>query len=175
MRDLDRIPATVEHALDLGARLREADVQEVKAACGMDGAQALTLAVEQSSRADAWLSGGKLVMISGLSEMAGAPNVGVVWMLASQDVDRMPRCLLHGKREYVKELLEGRDVLMNFVDNRNIKAQRWLIWLGFTMGEPEPFGIEGLPFRPFWLSTQGEMQRPSPGHDLTNRVEVTHV
>lgn len=175
MRELNRIPATVEHAIDLGGRLRECDALEIKAACGLEGKDALVQAVRGSTQADAWLSDGKLVMISGLSDAIDAPTVGVVWMLASPEVDSMPRCLLHGKREYVQELLAGRDLLMNFVDNRNIKAQRWLIWLGFTMGDPEPFGVSGLPFRPFWLSAQGETQRPSPGHDLTNRVEVTYV
>jgi hypothetical protein len=175
MKDLDRVKATMEHALDLGGRLREADAAEVKAACGLGGVQVLTKAMEVSIQTDAWLSEGKLVMMSGISAVPSNERVGAVWMLASPEVDAMPRCLLHGKREYVQELLKGREMLMNFVDNRNTKAQRWLIWLGFTMGEPEPFGIEQLPFRPFWLSAKGETQRPSPGHDLTNRVEVTHV
>jgi hypothetical protein len=175
MKDLDRVKATMEHALDLGGRLREADAAEVKAACGLGGVQALVQAMHVSAQTDAWLDDGKVVAMSGISSTPEAKNIGVIWMLASPELDRMPRCMLRGKRQYVHELLNGREMLMNFVDNRNIKAQRWLIWLGFTMGEPEPFGIEQLPFRPFWLSAKGETQRPSPGHDLTNRVEVTHV
>jgi hypothetical protein len=155
----------MEHAKDLGARLRASDSEEVMAACGMDGVQALTTAISECARADSWFSDGKLVMISGVSSVSDKPEIGVVWMLASDDVDRMPRCLVHGKREYVQELLSGRDLLTNFVDNRNTKAQRWLAWLGFTLGDPVPFGIQNLPFRPFWLSAHGEVLSPSPGLD----------
>jgi hypothetical protein len=48
MRELERVKATMQHAIDLGGRLRESDACEVRAACGLGGVQALTKAMEVS-------------------------------------------------------------------------------------------------------------------------------
>ena len=40
-------------------------------------------------------------------------------------------------------------VLRNVVDARNTVSIRWLVWLGFTIGTPQPMGVRGLPFIPF--------------------------
>ena len=39
--------------------------------------------------------------------------------------------------------------LVNWVDDRNTCAIRWLKWMGFTIHEPEPYGVANLPFRRF--------------------------
>jgi hypothetical protein len=175
MTTLARRPATLGQAYDLGKRLRQADLLEIKASCGMEGTDALVHAVLNAKRADAWLVDEHLVAMSGVSGSLADHGIGVVWMLASAEADRFPKYLLRGQRQYVQELLQGHDMLFNFVDNRNIKAQRWLRWLGFHLGEPTPFGVAQLPFRPFWLHAHGEPECPSPGHDEVNRVEVKHV
>jgi hypothetical protein len=174
--DLQRIDATLAHAKDLGPRLRQADQDEVMAACGMTGEDALILAVAHAKQAHAWILDGELVAISGISGSLIDQNVGVIWMLASDGVDRVPKLLLKGQRQYVRDLLQGHDMLLNFVDNRNIKAQRWLRWLGFQVGDPRPFGAAGLLFRPFLMSAHGEHSpQPSPGCNDSICIEVSHV
>jgi hypothetical protein len=176
MIDLQRIEATIAHAKELGPRLRQADQDEVMAACGMTGEDALILAVAHAKKAHAWILDGELVAVSGISGSLIDENVGVIWMLASDGVDRVPKLLLKGQRQYVRDLLQGHDMLLNFVDNRNIKAQRWLRWLGFQIGDPRPFGAAGLLFRPFLMSAHGEVHlQPSPGGNDSNRIEVYHV
>ena len=176
MSDLRREPATVAHAKDLGRRVRQADQDEVMAACGMTGEDALILAVAHAKRADAWFKGDTLIAISGISGTLIDQSVGVIWMLGSDELDRFPKVLMKGQRQYVRDLLKGHDMLLNFVDNRNIKAQKWLRWLGFHIGEPRPFGAAGLLFRPFILSAHGELH-PQSSPDCTDRtfIEVFHV
>jgi hypothetical protein len=169
---LARREATPGMAFDLGGRLRQADVEEIKAACGLGGQEVLVQAVLKSRQADAWLVNERLVAMSGVSRSLTQAGVGIVWMLASAEADLFPKYLLRGQRDYVQELLQGHDMLFNFVDNRNIKSQRWLKWLGFHLGDPVPFGVAQLPFRPFWINAGGELECPSPGHDINNRVEV---
>lgn len=174
--NLQRTEATLAHAKELGPRLRQADRDEVQAASGMPAEDVLILAVAHAKQAHAWHLDGRLVAISGISGSLIDQAVGVVWMLASDDVESVPKLLLKGQRQYVRDLLQGHDMLMNFVDNRNIKAQRWLRWLGFQLGDPEPFGAAGLLFRPFKMSAHGELhQSPSPGGNDSNRIEVSHV
>ena len=175
MSYLDISPATIEQAIDLGPRLRQADVQEVKAACGMDAADALFEAVKNAKRSDAWCKDGKVIAISGVTDSGVDNATGVVWMLTSDEMEQSPKNFMIDTRGYVQDLLKTYAILFNFVDNRNIKAQRWLKWLGFQLGDPQPFGVDQLPFRPFWISATGELRCPSPGHDEINRVEVHHV
>jgi hypothetical protein len=176
MIDLQRIDATLAHAKDLGPRLRQADRDEVEAGSGMPAEDVLVLAVAHAKKAHAWILDGELVAISGISGSLVDQAVGVIWMLASDGVDRVPKLLLKGQRQYVRDLLQGHDMLLNFVDNRNIKAQRWLRWLGFQVGDPRPFGAAGLLFRPFVMSAHGEIHlQPSPGGNDRNIIEVSHV
>jgi hypothetical protein len=174
--DLQRIDATLAHAKDLGPRLRQADRDEVEAGSGMPAEDVLVLAVAHAKQAHAWVLNGKLIAISGISGSLVDQAVGVIWMLASDEVDQFPRVLVKGQRQYVRDLLRGHDMLLNFVDNRNIKAQRWLRWLGFQIGEPRPFGAAGLLFRPFTMSAHGEIHlQPSPGGNDRTFIEVSHV
>lgn len=176
MSDLRREPATLAHALDLGPRLRKADQDEVIAACGLAAKDALLLAVAHAKQADAWLIGGHLIAISGITGSVATPNAGVIWMLASDEIDQFPKQLMKGRRQYVRDLLKGHDMLFNFVDNRNTKAQKWLQWLGFQLEEPRPFGTAGLLFRPFTMSAHGDVhQQPSPGRNDITFIEVSHV
>ena len=172
---IDQRPATLADAHDLGPRLRKADQLEVKSASGMDACKVLVEAVTGATQADAWSCQGKVLAISGLSRCKWSPRTGVIWMLGCEEMEKFPKEMMRGRRQYVKELLKGHDMLLNFVDNRNTAAQRWLKWLGFSIGEPQPFGVAGLPFRPFWLSAHGDLVCPSPGHDAQNRAEVCHV
>ena len=166
MRELGRVPATLAMAEAMAPRLRKADRDEVLAASGLNAAVALRIAVERSRRSDAWLVDGEPAAIAGVMDCAGAPHIGVVWMLATDVADKFPKRLLLGNREYVSSLLIGYDILLNFVDNRNIKAQKWLQWLGFTLEEPRPHGVAGLPFRQFWMR---KAERSAPRQDAVER------
>lgn len=172
---IDQRPATLADAHDLGPRLRKADRLEVRASSGREACGVLIDAVMAATQADAWSHKGKVLAISGLSPCKGAPHIGVIWMLGCKEMEQFPKEMMRGRREYVKKLLKGHDMLLNFVDNRNTAAQRWLKWLGFSIGEPQPFGVAGLPFRPFWLSAHGDLVCSSPGHDALTRIEVSHV
>lgn len=55
-----------------------------------------------------------------------------------------------------RSLLDDFHIVTNFVDNRNTKAQRWLQWLGFTLGAPQPFGVA----RAIQTLLDGEHRRP---------------
>ena len=150
-----RVPATAEMVLAMAPRIRQADRDEVAAASGMDAGEALLIALMDSTRCDAWLVNDQPVAMAGVVPHPLYPTVGVIWMLATDEAERYPKHLVRGNREYVRSLLDDFHIVTNFVDNRNTKAQRWLQWLGFTLGAPQPFGVAQLPFRPFWMENTG--------------------
>jgi hypothetical protein len=165
MSRITRVDATLAMAEDLGARLRQSDEQELLAAYGYGGAQALVESVQEASVAHAWLVDGRPICMSGVrTQVEDEGRIGVIWMVASDEAESYRKELfMQGKREYVMNMLNDHDVLINFVDNRNTKSHRWLRWLGFSMGDPVPFGHANTDFRPFWLRPHGESSATRQG------------
>jgi hypothetical protein len=145
------VPASRE-AVDAIGKLRECDERELWAALHMDGRKALLMSFEQAERSWAILADGHPVAIFGVSPYPYVRRQGCPWMLANDYISKIWRFVLRKTREYVHvHMMEGFDSLFNFVDVRNEASIRWLRWAGFHVGEPVPFGMEGEPFRPFWL------------------------
>lgn len=71
----------------------------------------------------------------------------VPWSVFTTAIDKHPIRFLKECKTWISRY----DMpMMNVVDERNKKTQKWLKWLGFTLSEPEPFGINGEPFRYYW-------------------------
>jgi hypothetical protein len=58
-------------------------------------------------------------------------------------------------RDWVKHCLEfvGQPI-GNHVHSKNRQSVRWLRWLGFEVGTPEPFGPSAELFNPFWMEVK---------------------
>jgi hypothetical protein len=143
-------PATVEDALALV--LRQADREEVEALTGRDAREALVESVVRSAAAWAGLANGELVCLFGVVPVSLVGVTGIPWLLGSDAVTRYGRPFLRRNRAYLREMLREFPVLRNVVDARNTVSIRWLEWLGFTLGTPQPMGVCGLPFIPFEMS-----------------------
>lgn len=68
----------------------------------------------------------------------------VPWAVFTRAIDRYPLAFLRAARRWVKSV-EG--TLINYVDVRNERAVKWFAWMGFDVGEPEPYGLNGELFR----------------------------
>jgi hypothetical protein len=143
-------PATVEDALALV--LRQADREEVEALTGRDAREALVESDVRSAAAWAGLANGELVCRFGVVPVSLVGVTGIPWLLGSDAVTRYGRPFLRRNRAYLREMLREFPVLRNVVDARNTVSIRWLEWLGFTLGTPQPMGVCGLPFIPFEMS-----------------------
>lgn len=144
-----------EDARALGAVLRRADVAEVRAASGLQPAEALERAFEVSDRA--WsiedASGGIVGAFGrarppaggGFSFRAAAP-----WLLAADGLVAHRRSFLRGARGWLPALEDGVDVLFNVIDARNAEHLRWIDWLGFTrIRLVRDYGVERRAFYEF--------------------------
>lgn len=143
-------PASPSDALWLAPRLREADKAEVRAASGLDPAVALDFAV-RSSRPSLAMMGdqGGCIGLFGAAPTVD-PLAGIVWMLATDDLERHSRQFLRESRPWIGQLHRAYPLLFNFVDARNEIHIRWLRWCGFTfINRHEEFGVERRPFYEF--------------------------
>lgn len=83
--------------------------------------------------------------------LAGAllDDVGHPWLCTTPAIERIKLTFLRCARIEVEMMLEARPHLVNYVDQRYDRAQRFLRALGFTLHDPEPYGPKGELFCKF--------------------------
>ena len=128
---IEIVPATVEHARDLAPRLRQQDKDEVWASGRHDPESALVSSVEVSEVCWTALLDDTPEIMWGAARYPIEGNYGVVWLLSSEEMYRIPGRFLHESEVYVSKMHESFDTLFNYVHAANIKSQRWLLGLGF--------------------------------------------
>ena len=84
-------------------------------------------------------------------QVPGEKNIGVIWMLTTDEIDDNAIAFARFSRPLAKLLLEPYDLTMNYVWNKNKKALRWLQWAGFRVLAPVQYGPFNEPFHPFYM------------------------
>jgi len=131
----------------LAPRLRAADRREIEAALGMDQTVVLRHGVRASDPCHAVVVGGAVVALFGVVPSARSPEIGSVWLLASEAFAAHAFFIVRSSKVWIPKLHERYRVLTNFVDARNEVHIRWLRWCGFVfVRRVERFGVGGLPF-----------------------------
>lgn len=143
--------ATADDALYVGQRLRQRDVDEVRAASGLSPEAALTASLAVSRAAWAVI-GAAPVAVFGVAEVT--PEVGAPWLLATDEFKAHTKYLLRHTEGYLQQMFRWYPQLMNYVDVRNADSLRYLRRAGFVFTAYEPeFGVERRPFLQFMRTT----------------------
>ena len=130
--------------------LRKCDQLEVEASAGKHRvALVLRLAERSSLWARTIFVNDKLTCIFGVSSIDFVQGVGSPWMLATPVFDKHPRAVIERSAGYIPLIQELFPHLINYVDARNVKAIKWLKWLGFDMHPAVPYGFYNMPFHKF--------------------------
>lgn len=140
-------PTIYADLLELAPLLRVGDRCEVIAA-GLTPHKALWRAWRDSTISNVAFVDGDIAAIWG---MAGCPlgNIGRPWLLTSPAIERIPRTFMEISRLEVARMLSMCPVLIGIVDASYWKAVRFLSFLGYSFGEPVPYGPRGVPFLPY--------------------------
>lgn len=147
--DVEFRPALPAHAALLATSLRAADRAEVRASDGLAPQAALERSLALSSEAYAGFVQGELAALFGVRRLSLVSGAGSPWLLTGEAVARHPRAFLKASRGILDVWRRDYVWLGNWVDARNLKAKRWLDWLGFTLHPVRPYGVGRLPFHPF--------------------------
>ncbi len=163
---IEIVKATPDHAHGLAPKLRHSDAKEVMASGGHSPLEALLLSVEYSDSDTCWtaLLDGEPEIMWGAAPYHDAPsgNHGIVWLLSSSEMYKIPGRFLHESAQYVSIMLEKFDSLHNYVDATNIKSQQWLEALGFlACSRDETYGVAQIPFI---LYAKANKSCASPSH-----------
>lgn len=147
------VPAERAHADFIAERARAADVAELWTSSRSTPLDAMLRGMESTVHTFTAVYEGQPACMFGAAPFSILGGMGAAWMIGSSILDR------HGAQkdllrlsEPVVEFMQDQfpNLLYNFVDARNTSAIRWLRWLGFQFSDPIPYGVDGLPFLPFY-------------------------
>jgi hypothetical protein len=142
----------------LMADIRQADWDEIYATTGNDPRWSIEDGVATSVPVLTATVDGELLCIFGISPVSILTRHGVPWLVGTNLMNSHQFVFLRENRRYMRHLLELYGSLVNYVDDRHEASKRWLRWLGFELGQPEPYGHFGLPFRRFYMDTNKQRQ-----------------
>lgn len=124
--------STPEDVAYLAPRLRKEDLEEIMAAGATSAEESL---LDGLASPDACLTGvdeaGRPMLMFGTSPHPTDPMVGLVWLLASDEVLKHRTDFLRKSRQFMAIFNAKYPILMNFTDCRNTVHHRWLRWCGF--------------------------------------------
>lgn len=145
MRFSDRVEVHLSHRMSRSQAVRESMASSTHLALIVDPS------LPEQKEGEPWLP----LAIGGISEPIDGARL--IWMLGHELLDREMRypkkrmgfatCTLAA----VEHWKECGDPLHNWCHAANERTLRWLPWLGFTVGDPEPIGENQAPFCHFWM------------------------
>lgn len=142
--------AKLEHVAELSTRLREDDINELKA-MGYEPIEGLLHSFLMSDRCYSVFVDGELSAMYGIGKFT--KGWGIVWMLGSDNLFKAPlREFITLPKLVIKNWLTEYDVIFNKVDTRNKTHVNWLRHLGFTFGGSEI--INGVEFKQFFKTKE---------------------
>lgn len=147
--DLQIVEAVDDHIATIAERMRQADRDEVMASGGKTPVEALSGSLAKSSQVWTAIVDGRPEVMFGVGDLNVLTRTGCPWLLGTDAVTANYRLFLRQSIMWREQLLGRYDILRNAVDDRNEVSKRWLQWMGFTLYEPMPLGVNGEPFRVF--------------------------
>lgn len=144
------VEATPEHALELAENMNPPDAAEVWAAMHSTPLEALLRSMRVSRDTTTGLVDGRVLAMFGVAPTTALSTVGSPWLLGSREVPQHRRAFMLASREYIRQITPMYAMLENYVDARYTASIRWIRWLGFTVDEAKPFGLDGALFHRFW-------------------------
>lgn len=143
---LQTTPTEGWHIPALALKLRQADMDEIEAAAGCDPLRGLGQSVALSHVSHTIMEGWEPIAVYGARQLS--VDEGLVWMLATDALERHSITFLRKSTEYLDRLHDevGCSTLSNYTDKRNKLHHRWLRWTGFTFEHEVPYGPHSMPF-----------------------------
>jgi hypothetical protein len=156
MTVVEMVPSTWEHAAELALNIRQADADEVWAAAGRKPLEAVEAIMRVSRDPMVALADGRVAAFYGVEMDHVFSPVAVPWLLSTDLMGQHWAAAARLSRKWVQYQRQRYDLLFNYVDVRHIDAIKWLIWLGFSLSEPAPYGPFKMPFRRFEIRSEGQ-------------------
>lgn len=138
----------------IAQNMRDQDVTEVYASGGYTPIDALNQSLECSTLSSIALINDEPCAALGLVIPSLLGGIGIPWLLGTEKVVQNKKVFMKETKSGILDMLTLCDKLVNYVHKENTVSVRWLKYMGFTLYEPEPFGIYGELFHKFELGRE---------------------
>lgn len=129
------------------AHLRQADVEEWEAFLGVHPRTLLPFMANDPNTYAILNGDGVPVGLCGVGPIKDNPLIGLVWMVATPQLEAHSLEFLRKCRAVIEMFHETYPILWNHVDERNRVHLKWLRWCGFKfIARKERYGAKSLPF-----------------------------
>ena len=135
----------------VSSRMRQADVNEVKARGYQCPEEALRMSCE-GSKPECYtaVTDGIPIAMMGVVPFEDNPRIGSIWLLGTDEItNTVPMSFLRWSRRFLPIMMEPYDLVCNMVDKRNTVHIKWLEWLKFSFLRETIHGPEQRPFYEF--------------------------
>jgi hypothetical protein len=140
-------PDDIEYLIE---NVRPEDEEEVKEFSGETVREVLE-GTPELDKSQVWVVDGKIVCMFGVTPLPKYPKTGLIWLLATPDFHKHTKSFAVRNKAVFEEVIKDYEYVFNYVLSKNEDSVRWLTWLGFNMGEPQPIGKTGANFNRFEL------------------------
>lgn len=133
---------------ELAKIMRPMDVKELKLSHGSSPLQALEESFEHSKISFSLVDKktNRVQTMSGVG-IFPAPKIGIAWLLSSDYIEAVKHSFLRDCFLLNKFMMEGHEMLFNWVYDENLTSMNWLKWLGYQPIKHEAeFGPKKSPF-----------------------------
>lgn len=136
---------------EIAINMRQADINEVYASNRFSPKEALMDGFNRSDYCAIITNDGVPFAMLGLAIPNILNDVGIPWMLGSNEAVKNRREFMRAAPAILNGMLDRCGYLYNYVHSENIVSKAWLKRIGFTIDDPEPYGINGELFHKFYL------------------------
>lgn len=144
-------PVTRDAIEAIAADMRQADVAEIWASNRAAPLEALTVGAEVSKLSAAvWIDDQPVAML-GLRVNDILSGKGVPWLLSTDTALKHKREFFTLVPDVIEQMLDMCPCLYNYVHAENKVSIRWLKWIGFTVEDAAPYGLNSELFHKFTL------------------------
>lgn len=130
------VKAEWDHIEPIANNMRDADAKEVWHSAHYTPEQAVRLSFQQSVKSWTIMLDGEPIGMFGLAAPFVLGDMGVPWLLGTDDMLNIRKQFVKESGKYVEEMLGLYPELTNYVHSSNTASMRWLSWLGFEIVGP---------------------------------------
>lgn len=145
------VKPTIELVEEIARNMRQADIDEVWASDNLTPLEALMSSWERSKYTVVITVNGEACVMLGLVIHDMLSGHGVPWLLGTDNALKYKRAFSTEVPAVMDEMLRTCSKLHNYVHSKNRISIMWLKRIGFTIGEPEPYGAEKEIFHKFYI------------------------
>ena len=149
MADFTYSKPTREDMIEIARMMRRQDRRELVGIVGPNIEAETLLCLEASEQAYICKCDGVPLAAFGVVRTSPFENVGIIWMLATEETAKHKIYTGKWTRKGIRAFLQDWDYLYNYIDEGNDDTIKWLKWIGAKVFPAAPYGIYGLPYHKF--------------------------